>query len=60
LLVFAFGLLWATLRALWVRFDDPEGKELLRVKTPRRLFEALDRIRKKIEGPPVHRVYLDR
>lgn len=58
LLVFALGLLWATVRALWVRFDEPEGKELFREDAPA-LFEALDRIRSKIKGPPVHRVFLD-
>ncbi|MDM0053634.1 M48 family metallopeptidase [Variovorax sp. J22R115] len=58
LLLFALGLLWATLRALWVRFDEPEGVPLEREDAPA-LFEALDRIRAKIDGPPVHRVYLD-
>ena len=58
LLVFAVGLLWATLRALWVRFDEPEGRALSRADAPA-LFEALDRIRSKIKGPPVHHVYLD-
>lgn len=58
LLLFAGGLLWATLRALWVRFDEPEGVELQRDDAPA-LFEALDRIRSKIKGPPVHHVYLD-
>lgn len=58
LLLFALGLLWATLRALWVRFDEPEGMVLEREDAPA-LFEALDRIRQKIDGPPVHRVYLD-
>ncbi|MDM0043475.1 M48 family metallopeptidase [Variovorax dokdonensis] len=56
--VFALGLLWATLRALWVRFDPPEGVPLKREDAPR-LFEALDRIRERIDGPPVHHVYLD-
>lgn len=58
LLAFSLGLLWATVRALWVRFDEPEGKELSRDDAPA-LFEALDRIRSKIKGPPVHRVFLD-
>ncbi|MET3494775.1 M48 family metallopeptidase [Variovorax boronicumulans] len=58
LLLFALGLLWATVRALWVRFDEPEGKALSRADAPA-LFEALDRIRVKIKGPPVHRVYID-
>ncbi|RZL87953.1 MAG: peptidase M48, partial [Variovorax sp.] len=58
LLLFALGLLWATLRALWVRFDEPEGVPLAREDAPV-LFEALDRIRRKIDGPAVHHVYLD-
>jgi len=58
MLAFALGLLWATLRALWVRFDEPDGVELRRDDAPQ-LFEALDRIRRKIDGPPVHRVFLD-
>lgn len=58
LLLFAAGLLWATVRALWVRFEEPEGQELFREDAPA-LFEALDRIRARIKGPPVHHVYLD-
>ena len=58
LLLFALGLLWATLRALWVRFDEPDGVPLERADAPA-LFEALDRIRQRIDGPAVHRVYLD-
>lgn len=57
-LLFALGLLWTTLRALWVRFDPPEGVRLAREDAPA-LFEGLDRIRRKINGPPVHHVYLD-
>lgn len=58
LLLFALGLLWATLRALWVSFDEPEGVPLEREDAPA-LFEALDRIRQRIDGPAVHRIYLD-
>ena len=56
--LFAVGLLWATLRALWVSFDEPAGVPLSREDAPR-LFDALDRIRERIDGPPVHHVYLD-
>src|SRR5882672_7784566 len=42
MLLFALGLLWATLRALWVTFDEPAGVRLEREDAPR-LFEALDR-----------------
>ena len=58
LLLFSLGLLWATLRALWLRMEPPPGEELKREDAPV-LFEALDRIRSKIQGPPIHRVYLD-
>ncbi|MDM0114209.1 M48 family metallopeptidase [Variovorax sp. J22R133] len=56
--LFALGLLWATLRALWVTFEEPAGVRLEREDAPR-LFDALDRIRDRIDGPPVHYVYLD-
>lgn len=58
LLLFGLGLLWATLRALWLRFDAPEGVRLERADAPL-LFEALARIRRKVGGPPLHHVYLD-
>src|SRR6516225_3298310 len=41
LLLFALGLLWATLRALWVRLEEPEGVALERADAPG-LFDALD------------------
>lgn len=58
-LVFAAGcLFWTALRALWCRFDEPQGVALLPADAPA-LFEALERIRKKINGPPIHRVLLN-
>lgn len=58
LLVAALGLLWTSVRALWIRLEAPEGVELSRADAPA-LFEALARIRKKIKGPPIHHVLLD-
>lgn len=58
LLVTALGLFWTSLRALWVRFDAPEGAEITAAEAPA-LFEALERIRRKIKGPPIHRVTLN-
>ncbi len=58
LLVSAAGLLWASLRALWVRFDAPDGVEITALEAPE-LFEALERIRRKIKGPPIHTVMLN-
>ncbi len=57
-LIAALGLAWTSLRALWVRLDAPEGAEITAREAPA-LFEALERIRKKIKGPPIHAVYLD-
>lgn len=53
----AAGLLWVSLKALWVRFDEPDGVEITALDAPE-LFEALDRIRRKIKGPPLHKVTL--
>lgn len=58
LLLFALALLWTTVCALCVRFEEPEGAEITAEDAPM-LFDALERIRKKIHGPPVHRVFLD-
>lgn len=58
LVVAAAGLLWTSLRALWCRFDAPPGVALSPADAPA-LFEALERIRKKIKGPPIHHVQLD-
>ena len=57
-LVAAASLLWISLRALWVRFDEPEGVEIKAADAPE-LFEALERIRRKIKGPPIHKVTLN-
>ncbi|MFG6413471.1 M48 family metalloprotease [Roseateles sp. DC23W] len=58
LLLAALGLLWASLRALWVRLDAPEGLVITAREAPA-LFDALERIRNKVHGPPLHAVYLD-
>ncbi len=58
LLVMALGLGWASLRALWVRFGTPEGVRIEPSDAPA-LFEALERIRKKVKGPALDAVYVD-
>jgi len=58
LVVTAAGLLWTSLRALWLRLEPPCGRPLNAAQAPA-LFEALERIRKKIKGPPIHHVLLD-
>ncbi len=54
----AAGLLWISVRALWVRAEKPSGVEVTALEAPD-LFEALERIRRKIKGPPIHKVTLN-
>jgi len=54
----AGGLLLVSLRALWCRLEPPDGLKLTSADAPA-LFEALERIRKKVRGPALHAVYLD-
>jgi len=58
LLVAGGGLLWTSLRALWLRLDAPQGAVLTAADAPA-LFEALARIRKKTKGPAIDHVLLD-
>lgn len=58
MLLAALGLLWASLRALWVRVEAPEGVPVTAREAPA-LFDALERIRQKVHGPRIHAVYLD-
>jgi hypothetical protein len=57
-LLAAGGLFIASLRALWCRLDEPDGVLLSPADAPA-LFDALERIRARIKGPPIHRVRLD-
>lgn len=58
LLVAAGGLLWTSLRALWCRLEAPAGATITPTEAPA-LFDALERIRKKIKGPFIDHVLLD-
>lgn len=58
LLLSGAGLLWSSLRALWLRLEAPEGSPLNPADAPL-LFDALERIRKKIKGPRIDHVLLD-
>lgn len=48
---------WVLLKALWVRFDKPEGYELKRAEFPE-LFAEIDRLRKELKSLPIHQVLL--
>ncbi|MEJ8838496.1 M48 family metallopeptidase [Ramlibacter sp. AN1133] len=56
-LVAAAGLLWSCARALWFHLAAPAGIRLRPQDAPA-LFEALERIRRKVKGPPIHEVML--
>jgi len=58
LLIAAGGLLWTSLQALWFPLEAPQGAILTEADAPA-LFQALERIRKKIKGPAIHHVLLD-
>ena len=57
-LTVAGGLLGASVRALWFRIEPPAGIRLQPHDAPA-LFEALERIRRKVKGPALHEVRLD-
>ena len=48
-------LLKSSLSALFTRFPAPQGRELSRTDAPA-LFEAIDRMRARMQGPPFHHV----
>lgn len=58
LLLTGGGLLWTSLRALWLRLEAPQGAALTAADAPA-LFAALARIRKKTKGPAIDHVLLD-
>jgi Zn-dependent protease with chaperone function len=55
-LVLVIGaLLLVVLRAMWVRLQPPEGEPIARHEAPE-LFALLDRLRGRLNTPPVYRV----
>lgn len=54
----ACGLLWVGLKALHVPTEAPIGVRVTPEDAPE-LFKALERIQRRIKGPPIHEVYLD-
>ena len=55
LVILIGALLLVVLRALWVRLQPPEGEPITRSEAPQ-LFALLDRLRSRLDTPPVHRV----
>lgn len=49
---------WVTLRTLLTRWPAPSGRVVTRVEAPI-LFDLLDKMRAKLDGPPIHHVLID-
>lgn len=49
---------FAVLRMFFMRLSPPEGRRIVRGEAPR-LFDVLDKMRKKLKGPPIHHVLID-
>lgn len=59
--LFALTLLpvfWVSPKTFFTRIEPPEGREL-KPEEAERFFRVLERIRKKLNGPPIHQVLLD-
>ncbi|WP_151633784.1 M48 family metallopeptidase [Noviherbaspirillum aerium] len=46
------------LRMFFMRLPVPEGRRITREEAPQ-LFEVLDKMRRKLKGPPIHHVLVD-
>ena len=57
LLAPALIMAWVLLKALWVRFEKPQGYELKRSDFPE-LYRELDGLRAALRSLPIHRVLL--
>lgn len=53
--LFLLPLIFIVLRVMFMRLDRPTGRALTRVEAPK-LFEIVDKLRSKLNGPPVHHV----
>ncbi len=53
----AFYLLLGSVRALWVHYPPPEGTEITADEFPE-LFQRIEAIRERLDGPRIHHVLL--
>lgn len=53
----ALLIIWGIANALWIKFDPPEGEELLKDDFPE-LFERIENIRRTLDAPKIHHVIL--
>lgn len=52
------ALIFVVLRAFLRRLEAPSGREINAAEAPQ-LFAALNKIREKLQGPPIHHVLID-
>lgn len=50
--------MYVSIKAFFIRFNEPKGFEFTPENAPE-LFKVLEKMRKKLNGPPIHRVILD-
>ena len=55
--LFVGALLWAVIRALWVKLEPPDGERILYGQAPD-LFALVDDLRRRLKTPAVHEVLL--
>jgi Zn-dependent protease with chaperone function len=51
-------MLFTVLRMFFMRLPPPEGRRITRDEAPK-LFAVLDKMRRKLKGPPIHQVLID-
>jgi Zn-dependent protease with chaperone function len=51
------ALLWAVLRALWVKQEAPDGESVTAADAPH-LFDMLRELQQRLQTPPIHEVLL--
>lgn len=52
------ALIWTVAKSMWVKFEPPEGIRLTKESYPK-LFDLIEEVRAKINGPVIHEVVLD-
>lgn len=57
--IFLVPIFFVVIRVFFMRLDPPQGRRLAREEAPK-LFEVLDKMQRKLKGPPIHHVLIDR
>lgn len=57
--IFLVPIFFVVARVFFMRLEPPQGRHLTRQEAPK-LFEVLDKMRRKLKGPPIHHVLIDR